>query len=71
MDMASNSVSGQLAVKEQAAWVRICIESCAVLNMFAGWTADCKEHKWKSMIKEVDEDFDGKLSFREVPASWP
>lgn len=23
----------------------------------------------KSMIKEVDEDFDGKLSFREVPAS--
>jgi Ca2+-binding EF-hand superfamily protein len=21
----------------------------------------------KSMIKEVDEDFDGKLSFREVP----
>ena len=53
MDMASNSVSGQLAVKEQAAWVRICIESCAVLNMFAGWTADCKEHKWKSMIKEV------------------
>lgn len=22
----------------------------------------------KSMIKEVDEDFDGKLSFREVPA---
>ena len=26
----------------------------------------------KSMIKEVDEDFDGKLSFREVPVScWP
>lgn len=23
----------------------------------------------KSMIKEVDEDFDGKLSFREVPVS--
>lgn len=25
----------------------------------------------KSMIKEVDEDFDGKLSFREVPVSYP
>lgn len=25
----------------------------------------------KSMIKEVDEDFDGKLSFREVPATCP
>lgn len=23
----------------------------------------------KNMIKEVDEDFDGKLSFREVPCS--
>ena len=46
--MASNSVSGQLAVKEQAAWVRICIESCAVLNMFAGWTADCKERNGRA-----------------------
>jgi Ca2+-binding EF-hand superfamily protein len=24
----------------------------------------------KAMIKEVDEDFDGKISFREVSNSW-